>query len=313
MTDSAEHTAFRIDWAQVPPEVRTGIERRLGGRVLRAVGQRGGFSHGLAARLTLTGGARVFVKAIDGGDELAAAYRSETRTALCLPRRVPAPRCRFGADIAGWFVTAFDEVAGEHPRLADPGERADVLRTVERMARVLTPNPVARVPTIADALGSAFTGWREFAEHGPPADLDGWSLRQLDRLADLESTWLAAASGETLLHTDLSPSNLLRQPDGQVLVVDWAWACRGAAWVDLVLLAPSFAAAGVDPDPILAAHPVTAGIDSGAIDAVVCAMGGYWATNSRRAAIPSSPKLRAHQRVFAGLARDWLRRRVAWA
>ncbi|WP_280454977.1 phosphotransferase [Nocardia brasiliensis] len=313
MTGIEEDTAFRIDWAQLPHEVRAGIEDRLGGTVRRAVGQRGGFSHGLAARVRLANGARVFVKAIDAADDLATAYRSEARTARCLPERVPTPRCRFGEEIAGWFVAAFDEVAGVHPRLADPGESSDVLRTVGRMARVLTPNPVPHAPTIADALGSAFVGWRTFAEQGPPADLDDWSLRRLDRLAELEKTWLAAASGETLLHTDLSPSNMLRRADAAVLVVDWAWACRGAAWVDLVLLAPSFAAAGVDPDLIITTHPVTAAVDPRAIDAVVCAMGGYWATNSRKPVIPSSPKLRTHQRRFAGLARDWLRRRVGWA
>ncbi|MFD0360269.1 phosphotransferase [Nocardia sp. GCM10030253] len=53
-------------------------------------------------------------------------------------------------------------------------------------------------------------------------DLDEWSLRHLDRLAELESTWWTAAAGETLLHTDLRPDNMLLGSDGTVVVVDWA-------------------------------------------------------------------------------------------
>lgn len=52
----------RIPWAEVPAEVRASIEGLLGGKVVGAVSQPGGFSEGLAARLRLADGGRAFVK-----------------------------------------------------------------------------------------------------------------------------------------------------------------------------------------------------------------------------------------------------------
>ncbi|MFI6999482.1 phosphotransferase family protein [Nocardia sp. NPDC050175] len=306
-------TACRIEWDQLPGEVRAGIERQLGSEVVRADGQRGGFSHGMAARLLLDNGSRVFVKTVRGDDELAGMYRREADAAGRLPAAVPAARCRFEVELAGWFVAAFEDVEGARPRLAEPGESADVLRTVGLLAEVLTPSPLRDVPEFEAELGSAFAGWRGFAEMGVPEDLDDWSVRNLDRLAELAAGWAVGAQGETLLHADLSPGNMVRRPNGEVVVVDWAWACRGAAWVDLVLLAPYFEDCGVDADQIIAGHPVTKDVDPAAIDAFVCALAGYWAVGSRQPPPPRSPHLRAHQARFARLARDWLRRRVGWA
>ncbi|MBF6335971.1 hypothetical protein IU450_08735 [Nocardia abscessus] len=115
-----------------------------------------------------------------------------------------------------------------------------------------------------------------------------------------------------MLHTDLRPDNMVRRADGAVLAVDWAWACRGAAWIDLIAFAPSIAAAGVDPDPIIATHPVARDVDPAAIDAFVCALAGYWAVACRKPAPPRSPHLRRHQSEFAQLAKEWLACRLGW-
>ncbi|MEU6184947.1 phosphotransferase [Nocardia sp. NPDC047038] len=212
----------------------------------------------------------------------------------------------------GWFVAVFDDVEGAFPRLGEPGELRDTLELVTRLATELTPSPLADVPTVAEAYEPELTGWRTFVTEGPPADLDSWSLRHLTKLAELEAAWPTAAEGNTLLHTDLRPDNMLRRPDGAVLAVDWAWACRGAAWIDLVALAPSIAAAGVDPDPIIATHSVTRDVDPVAVDAFVCALAGYWAAACRKPGPPRSPRLREHQSRFARLAGAWLACRLGW-
>ncbi|MFX0576945.1 phosphotransferase [Nocardia nepalensis] len=115
-----------------------------------------------------------------------------------------------------------------------------------------------------------------------------------------------------LLHTDLRPDNMVLRRNGTVAVIDWSWPCRGAAWIDLVALAPSIAASGVDPDPILAAHPSTRDVESAAIAAVSCALVGYWEHNSRQPAPPRSPNFRRHQAHSAQVSRAWLKRRLAW-
>ncbi|MGK8556423.1 phosphotransferase family protein [Nocardia gipuzkoensis] len=305
-----QDTACRIGWAELPGAVRAGIEQVLGDAVLEVVDQRGGFSPGVAARIRTVGNAAVFVKAIEAGDGLAPVYRAEARVAGRLPATAPAPRCRFAEEIEGWFVAGFDDVAGAYPRLSEPEELRDTLDLVARLATELTPSPLTDVPTMAEAYGPVLIGWREFAADGPPPDLDSWSVRHLTALAELEATWSVHAAGDTLLHTDLRPDNLLRRADGVVLAVDWAWACRGAAWIDLVALAPSIAAAGVDPEPILATHPVTRDVDPAAVDAFVCALAGYWAVACRKPGPPRSPRLRAHQAAYARLAGDWLACRV---
>ncbi|MFE7742901.1 phosphotransferase family protein [Nocardia sp. NPDC057455] len=299
-------TALRTGWAEVPQPVRLEVERLLGDGVCAAVDQRGGFSHGVAVRVRTAGGGSAFVKAIEAGDGLAPVYRQEARIASRLPVTTSAPRCRFVSEIAGWFVAGFDDVEGAFPRLDDPGELQDTLDLVTRLATELTPSPLSDVPTVVDAYGPELVGWRTFVTAGPPADLDSWSVRHLTELADLEATWMVAAAGDTLLHTDLRPDNMLRRADGTVLAVDWAWACRGAAWLDLVALAPSIAAAGVDPEPIIATHPVTRDVDPAAVDAFVCALAGYWAAACRKPGPPRSPFLREHQRTFARLTREWL-------
>ncbi|WP_147404055.1 phosphotransferase [Nocardia panacis] len=273
----------------------------------------GGFSHGMAARLEFANGRRVFAKAIDVADELAGMYRVESRTAARLPKDVPAPRVLFDLEHAGWLVTVFEDVAGRHPRFDRPGELAAALAAVAQLAQVLNPCPLEGIPTIAESYGAVFGRWLAFAESDAPADLDVWAVRNLTRLAELEGEWSTRTMGNTLLHTDLRPDNMLRRADGTVVVVDWAWPCRGAAWVDLVSLGPSIAACGVDPDPILAEHPVTRAIDPRAVDAYLCALVGYWAHSSRMPVPSRSPRLREHHANAYRVSRDWLRRRVGWS
>ncbi|MFE3793719.1 phosphotransferase [Nocardia tengchongensis] len=76
---------------------------------------------------------------------------------------------------------------------------------------------------MAEKFGTVLRCWSRFAEQGAPPDLNRWALRNLDRLADLETGWLERSGGETLLHTDLRPDNLLIDAGGSVSVVDWTW------------------------------------------------------------------------------------------
>jgi len=218
-------TAERIMWGELPWPVRTEIERRLGARVRSAASQLGGFSHGMAARLLLDDGRRVFAKAINCEDNLSGMYRTEAQTAARLPRTVPTPSVQFAVDVAGWFAVVFDDLQGRHPRLDQPRELRAVLTTVGQLADVLTPSPVPDAPTIAEDYGPCLNCWRRFAEHGPPSDLDSWALRNLDRLAELESIWPEPAAGVTLLHTDLRPDNMLNRPGFGARLLSWeGWA-----------------------------------------------------------------------------------------
>jgi hypothetical protein len=85
---------MRLGWRETPARVRAAIRSWLGAEVVDARSQPGGFSPGLAARLRLADGRRVFVKAI-GAERTPlgpSSYRAEARITAALPPSVPAPR-----------------------------------------------------------------------------------------------------------------------------------------------------------------------------------------------------------------------------
>ncbi|GGO01451.1 phosphotransferase [Nocardia rhizosphaerihabitans] len=305
-------TAQRIIWRDLPEPARRAVEARLGARVRSALTQPGGFSHGLAARLFLDNDQVMFAKALNIDDPLITMYRTEATTAARLPPQVPAPKLLATIETDGWLITIFENISGSHPRIEDPVELAAMLDAVEQMSQALSPTPLLDVPSIDDLYGAKLTGWRHFAEHGPPADLNEWSRHNLDRLADLEITWAAAAAGDTLLHTDLRPDNMRLRPEGAVAIVDWAWPCTGAAWVDLVMFAPAIVAKGIDPDPILATHTVTRDTDPTSINALLCGLTGYWANACRQPPPPRAPQLREHRARAELVTTHWLRHRLSW-
>jgi aminoglycoside phosphotransferase (APT) family kinase protein len=309
----------RLAWADAPAWLRAEVEDRLGGRVVEAVTQPGGFSPGVAARLRLADGQRAFVKAVgpEPNPDSPGAHRGEARIMAALPSAAPAPRMLWSLDRRGWVALAFEDVDGAQPTLPwRPGELRRVLEMVAKMAADLTPAP-AGIPLIADRLRESFSGWRRLAAARAAGDddlagLDPWAARHLDRLAALEAGWPQATEGPTLLHSDLRADNLLLTPT-RVVAVDWPWACAGEAWVDLLLLLPSVTMqGGPDPEPTFAAHPVAAGADPEAVTAALAAWAGYLIGGSREPPPPGLPTLRAFQLGQGVVALDWLRRRTGW-
>lgn len=297
-------TAVRPEWTDLPVAVRSRIEDRLGASVVTAHSQRGGFTHGLAVRAHLTNGRRVFVKALDATDPLAGAFRTEAAVAAALPAATPSPAVLWHGEPDGWIVTVFTDIDGRHPRLDHPAELAAVLDTTAHLGRILDPCPVTDVPTVTESLVPDLRRWSQYRHSGPPADLNPWAATHLDRLADAESHWTAHATGTALVHTDLRPDNMLRTPDGTIVVVDWATPCLGPPWIDVVALVPSLLAAGVDPEPILTTHT---GVPRPTALSFLVALAGYWEHNARQPPPPRSPNLRPYQAETTRRLQKWLR------
>lgn len=57
-------SGVRIGWADIPQDVRRAVEEIIGGTVVEAVSQAGGFSPGTADRVRTANGRRAFVKAV---------------------------------------------------------------------------------------------------------------------------------------------------------------------------------------------------------------------------------------------------------
>lgn len=305
---------MRPSWDELPESLREGLADRLG-PITSAEIQTGGFTPGLAVRLRLASGQRVFAKGIPADHVLAGKYHAEAITARHLPETTPAPRLRWNADIADWVVLAFDDIDGCHPQLS-PGspDIGPVVATIARLAEVLTPCPVPDAPPATVELAELVHGWGELATT-PLADLDDWTRRHLDDLAALETHWLSAAEGKTLLHGDINQSNLLIDSAGAVVLIDWAQPVRGAAWIDVADLVPHLILAGHTPaaaEAAIADVPIWRDTDPAVITSYAAAFAGYWARNSRRPAPPGVPHLRAHQARAATAATTWVAHRASW-
>jgi hypothetical protein len=122
----------------------------------------------------------------------------------------------------------------------------------------------------------------------------------------LESTWAAHAAGDTLLHSDVRADNLLLAPDGMI-VVDWPHACRGAAFVELVLFAPSVAMqGGPELGELLCMSRAGRSSQRQSVAAILCAMAGYFTCQALRPSPPGLPTVRAFQATQGDIARRWL-------
>ena len=307
-------------WSRLPDALRGHVENHLGAPVVAAVTQHGGFSPGVAARLTSAAGRRVFVKAVgpEPNAESPAIHRAEARIAAALPPGVPAPRLLAAFDEDGWVALVFEDVDGAMPAQPwAPAELDRVLAAVTDLARTLTPAPDGVAPPLGVRAGDTFHGWRRLAAAARRGDddlagLDPWARRHLADLAALESEWEAAAEGATLNHGDLRADNLLLTAD-RVVVVDWPWASVGAPWFDLLALLPSVRMqGGPPPETVFDRHSVAAGADPAAVTAVLAAVTGYFVGHSRMPDPPGLPTVRAFQAAQGRAALAWLRTRAGW-
>lgn len=302
----------RTRWIDLPAQVRAAIEQLAGNPVLTAENCEGGFSPGFASRLRLANGCLAFAKAVDIGawPVQAPFYRAEAQVAAALPDTVPAPRLLGSVDNGHWVILAFEGIDGAEP--AQPWNPADLSRAVAavgQLSRAVTPSPIV-VPPDHPRLG----GWAGLTQDATrlarlPAH-SRWAASHLPLLTTLEDKGHAAAQGTSLVHFDLYPHNILMTPR-QVLFVDWPHARLGAPFIDLLMLLSSAAADGIDPEPIIHDHPLTAHTDPHAIDAVLAAHAGFCFAG---ALTPTPPGLQPIADAKLKLGRgtiDWLQRRLA--
>jgi aminoglycoside phosphotransferase (APT) family kinase protein len=312
----------RVPWDEMPGPIRSAVAELCGARVVAASTQPGGFSPGVAARVRCADGTRWFVKAVssEANPDSPRMHRREGKVLAALDPligagRLPVPRLHGVAERGTWVALVLADVDGVAPALPwQPSQLGQVVAAIDQLAGALTPAPM-KAPAIAQRYARMFRGWRELAAalapgtEGPAAGtegLDPWSRAHAGELAALEATWEAHAAGGTLLHGDLRADNMLLGPAG-VVVVDWPHACLGAAFVDLVLFAPSVAMQGGPQLAELLAlsrHGRRAPRDS--LTAVLCALAGYFTRQALLPPPPGLPTLRAFQDAQGAVARRWL-------
>lgn len=160
-----------------------------------------GTSSALAAVVHTSAG-RVFVKGIRTDHP---SVVTQQREAAISPHvRTVAPALLWHLeDVAGWNILGFEHIEGRHPDYR-PGS-ADLPIVVDAI------QTLGAIPCPDLSVTDAGQRWASY----------------LDRPAAVE-----LFAGNTLLHTDYNPENILITPGGTARLIDWAWPTRGAAWID---------------------------------------------------------------------------------
>lgn len=303
---------IRVHWEQLPQAVRLAIEERIGGHVVDATTQHGGFSPGLAARLRTGDGRRCFVKAVSvrANPDTPDIHRREAVVVAALPPEAPVPRLLWSYDEGDWVALGFEDIEGHtptHPWRDD--ELRIVIDGLRRLHAVLTPAPIAS-ESAAHAFATHIKGWDELQElHAD--DLDPWSKANLDQLVQLEARAPSVVSGRTLLNFDVRADNILIAGDS-AFFVDWPWARVGAPFVEWLGLAPSvYMQGGPKPEELLRMVQL-GGVTHDAINAVIASLTGYFLAYARRPPPPGIPTVRAFQAAQGEVALAWLRQRTGW-
>lgn len=319
----------RITWRDLPTELREEIDAINGSPVVDEMSSTTGFSPGLASVVTLADGRKVFLKAACNATEpyTADLHRNEGETAVRIPDEVPSPRFLWALD-DDWVVLAFEVARGRHP--VTPWSRyalARVLAAIDDLARVPGARDLGLRPTGPD-LASQCTGWAQLvAEPGPGlAEFASWVPERLNDLAAMEKGVLVACEGESIVHGDLRADNIVVAESG-VKLLDWPYASRGAAWLDLALFLPSVGMQGIAAEMpgidvhstpaeratvghevarMFEAHPLGGTVHPTDLLAVVAGIAGYFVSSALQPAPESIPHLRAFQRAQAVAALSWL-------
>ena len=208
--DSPRSPLPRTPWDSLPVELREAVEAHTG-PVVEEEPSRYGINSQITSTLHTVEGT-VFVKGAQ--DERG---RKALRNEAAVNPHVSklAPRLLFEAEAGGWHLLGFEHLQGRHidysPGSADLAKLAELVGLLQE-----TPRPQSTL------------------------------LPFERRWSNLDGN-LALLSGDAFLHTDFNSSNLLVTED-RAYLLDWAWSCKGAAWIDPAFLVVRLIANGHAPD-----------------------------------------------------------------
>jgi hypothetical protein len=196
-------------WEELSEGVRSAIRTKTG-HVLRAQTVSEGLNSEIAAILH-TSTDKIFIKGLRSDNPRAWTQQMEVMINPYVAQ--VSPRLLWHIETEGWNVLAFEHIEGRHPDYS-PG--SDDLPKVVTAILLIGEITCPQLP-----LKRAEQRWAPYMN-------DTSALR-----------------GDTLLHTDFNPLNVLINDTARV--IDWAWPTRGAAWIDPACFILRLMAAGHTP------------------------------------------------------------------
>lgn len=311
-------TRARFD--DLPAWLKAWVAERLGSPVVSATSQPGGYSPGTADRLVCADGTRGFLKAVhpSHNPESPDIHRAELANLRSMPDGIPVPRLIACLDEQDWVALLIEDVEGRQPTIPWRADELDAaLVALRRLSSAMTPSHLD-APSAHDSLWRLFGIVRAWADGAEPIpdDLDPWFRDGLVAFAGWVDRSMAEVGGDTTVHGDLRADNVLVRPDGEVVVIDWPWAFRGAEWIDAALLLIEVATSHLQdsdsPDPTAVLERVMADfhVDRDTVLGLMLGALGFFSNVSRRPDPPGLPTLRAFQRLQADALLAWLKREL---
>ncbi|WP_328623344.1 aminoglycoside phosphotransferase [Streptomyces sp. NBC_00354] len=239
---------MRMHWEDLPTSTRAAVAAHTG-PIYAATTADSGQNSEIAATLDTRAGL-IFVKGLRRDHPR---VWTQKREATINPHVTPlAPRLLWTVEADEWNLLGFEHLDG---RPADYRPGANDL------------------PLVAEAIITLSTV-------RAPADVELKEIEQ--RLADYvdDPDDVALLRGDTLLHTDWTPDNVLIVND-TARVIDWAWPTRGAAWIDAACWVVWLVAAGhmpADAELWAAKTPAWATAPARALDVFATAQQRLWAS-----------------------------------
>lgn len=296
---------LRPEWNTLPQALRASVLDAIGGTYVSDAPAHGGFGAGYAGIVT-TSNRTVFVKACgaDGHSDSLSLLRTEIGVVQLVPSTV-GPEVHAALDDetgAALILTALD---GRHP--GAPWQPDDLHLIADSIGRLAASPAPAGLPRAELDLVPAFTRWADIAADPRLSDTLPDAIRS--RLSDLlciESGFAETISGDTIMHNDLRPDNILIA-DGRAHLLDWPYAVSAAPWADVPLLLTSIEASGgpacEDAWRLFQEHGAP---DPASLLPIAAAGASYLWHAQAQPEIAQIPGLRAFQRARAIPALRWI-------
>ncbi|WP_206313334.1 aminoglycoside phosphotransferase [Streptomyces coryli] len=253
-------------WRDLPPAVRYDVEQHTG-LILKAVSASAGVNSGIATTLH-TATEVYFAKGVPADHPQ---IRTQQREADINPHLPAAcPRLLWHVQSGGWDLLIYDHLDGRHAdyRPGSP-DLSLVAQAIDELQQTPCPEKTGK---------RAEQRWASY-------------------LTPAEAGQLA---GDSLLHTDLAPHNVLITD--QAHLIDWAWPTRGAAWIDPAVLILRLMEAGhtaAEADAWCHRFPSWAGAPHAAVAAFAKANAHLWDEIARNAPVTWMKNMAHHADEWA--------------
>jgi aminoglycoside phosphotransferase (APT) family kinase protein len=300
----------KLEWQELPREIRATIESYLGAPVVQSETRPGGFSPGVAAKVVTARGKKAFIKSSSSSISKPSAdvNRREIKHTRALQDNSRVPKLLHSFEKGDWVSLICEVVEGRHPQLPWVDEELDlVLSELTELSASLSPCPSPELFSTLESGQETFSGWSHFSKEREllQALKDPWIERKIDTLVRLEGSWTEAAQGNCLIHTEIRADQIPITYD-KAIFLDWPHAKIGAPWVDFLFLFPSIVMQKGPSMRSLVTRSPLAQVPASKLFPMAAALAGFFLWNSLQPPLPRLVTLREFQRSQGEVVIRWL-------